>query len=186
MTTTLGIMSETRPARTGRTPLLNAETHERIVSAVRAGSYLDDAASLAGIGRSTLYLWLAEGKKAEQKHDNGQKLSDRDTTYLEFMDAVESARAEAQLRNVAIIQRAANEGTWQAAAWFLERTNPRKWGRHETVEIGVADDRPTEVSEIASLLDQRIARMRERSLGIIETDGIEVDETEPPNLSIAK
>lgn len=176
----------TKPARTGRPPLLNAETQEKIVSAVRAGSYLDDAAILAGISRDTLFLWLRHGRDAQTRRDTAEKLTDRETLYLNFFHAVESARAEAQLRNVAIIQRAANEGTWQAAAWFLERTNPRKWGRHETVEIGVADDRPTEVSEIASLLDQRIARMRERSLGIIEADGIEVDETEPPNLSIAK
>lgn len=176
----------TKPARTGRTPLLNPTTQERIVSAVRSGAYLDDAAALAGVGRSTLFLWLSEGKKAQQKEENAEKLTDRDRLCLDFLDAVESARAEAQLRNVAIIQKAANEGTWQAAAWFLERTNPKKWGRYETVEIGVAEDRPVEVSEIASLLDQRIARMRERSLAVIETEAVEADETEPPNLSIAK
>lgn len=186
MTTTLETMSAKRPAKPGRRQLLNAQTQERIVTAVRAGSYLDDAAALAGIGRSTLFLWLAEGRAAQQKAEAGQKLTDRETSCLDFLDAVESARAEAQLRNIAIVQKAANEGTWQAAAWFLERTNPRKWGRHETVEVGFADDRPLEVSEIASLLDQRIARMRERALGVIETDAIDADETEPPNLSIAK
>ena len=186
MTTTLTDMSQTRPAKPGRRQLLNDDIQEKIVAAVRAGSYLDDASALAGIGRSTLFLWLSEGRDAQAKAENGLALTNREKSCLEFMDAVESARAEAQLRNVAIIQRAANEGTWQAAAWFLERTNPRKWGRHETVEVGVADDRPVEVSEIASLLDQRIARMRERSLGIIEADGTEVEDTEPPNLSIAK
>jgi hypothetical protein len=87
---------------------------------------------------------------------------------------------------VAIIQKAANEGTWQAAAWFLERTNPRKWGRHETVEIGVAEDKPLESSEIATLLDQRIARMRERTIGAIEVEATESDENDPPSLSIAQ
>ena len=188
MTTTLGIMSDTQTptTRTGRTPLLNATTQDRIVSAVRAGAYLDDAATLVGISRQTLLLWMRNGRDAQDRLDIGETITDRDRLYLDFLNAVESARAEAQLRNVAIIQKAANEGTWQAAAWYLERTNPRKWGRHETVEIGVADDTPTEVSEIATLLDQRIARMRERSLGIIEADATEIDDTEPPSLTIAQ
>lgn len=176
----------TTPARTGRTSLLNATTKERIVSAVRSGAYLDDAASLAGVGRSTLFLWLAEGKNALEKRDNGEKLSDRDVLCLDFLDAVESARAEAQLRNVMIIQKAANEGTWQAAAWYLERTNPRKWGRHETVEIGIPEEQQVEPSDIAALLDQRIQRMRERSQGIIEAEASEIPDQEPPSLQIAR
>lgn len=179
-------MSEptTKPARTGRTPLLTPTTQERIVSAVRSGAYLDDAASLAGVHRATLFRWIAQGREAQEKLEAGGTLTDKERLVHDFCDAVETARAEAQLRNVAIIQKAANEGTWQAAAWYLERTNPRKWGRHETVEIGVADDRPAEISEIASLLDQRIARMRERSLGIIDVE--EADDQDPPNLQIAK
>lgn len=186
MTTTLTDMSQPRPARPGRIPLLNTQTQDKIVSAVRAGSYLDDAAALAGVSRHALFEWLAKGRQAQEKANTGHDLTDRETLYADFTDAVETARAEAQLRNVAIIQKAANEGTWQAAAWFLERTNPRKWGRFETVEVGVAEDRPVEVSDIASLLDQRIARMRERSLAVIDTEAVEADETEPPNLSIAK
>ena len=182
-------MSEptTKPARTGRTPLLNAQTQDRIVSAVRSGAYLDDAASLAGVHRATLFRWIAQGRDAQQKLEAGGTLTEKEQQVHDFCDAVETARAEAQLRNVAIIQKAANEGTWQAAAWYLERTNPRKWGRHETVEIGIADDEGVRtVSEIASLLDQRIALMRERSLGIIEAEAVEADETDPPNLQIAK
>jgi hypothetical protein len=177
---------QAKPTKPGRTPLLNAHTQDRIVSAVRAGSYLDDAATLVGISRHTLLLWLRNGRDAQDRHESGHKLTDRDRLYLDFLNAVETARAEAQLRNIAIIQKAANEGTWQAAAWYLERTNPRKWGRHETVEIGLSDDRPMEVSEIASLLDERIARMRERSLGIIDTDATDADDTEPPSLTIAQ
>lgn len=180
-------MGNTPATRTGRRPLLNPTTQERIVTAVRAGSYLDDAAALAGIGRPTLFEWLAKGREAQAKADRNETLTDRDRLYRDFTDAVETARAEAQLRNIAIIQKAANEGTWQAAAWFLERTNPRKWGRYETVEIGHADtENPRDPSDIASLLDQRIARMRERSLGIIDTDATEADDPEPPSLTIAK
>jgi hypothetical protein len=56
-----------------------------------------------------------------------------DTKYREFRDAVESARSAAEIRNVALIQKAANDGTWQAAAWYLERTAWQRWGRRTMV-----------------------------------------------------
>jgi hypothetical protein len=132
-----------------RPTLLTPEVQDRIVSAVRAGSYLDDAASMAGIGSSTLFLWLATGRQANEKRENGEVLTDRETLCMEFLEAVERARAEATLRNIAIIQKAAQDGTWQAAAWYLERTNPKKWGRHETYEVTGADGGPVQV-EVSS------------------------------------
>jgi hypothetical protein len=43
-----------------------------------------------------------------------------EVAFLEFLEAVEKARASAELRAVAQIQKAASEGTWQAASWYLE------------------------------------------------------------------
>ena len=52
--------------------------------------------------------------------------------------------------------------------------------------MGIVEDQQVrEVSEIAVLLDQRIARMRERALGAIDTTA-EDDTPEPPSLQIAK
>lgn len=129
----------------GRRTLLTPEVQEAIVTAVGVGAYLDDAASTAGIGPSTLHLWMATGRQARERSDAGEALTDREALCLEFMEAVEKARADASLRNIHIIQRAAQEGTWQAAAWYLERTNPRKWGRHETYEVTGAEGGPIRV-----------------------------------------
>jgi hypothetical protein len=37
--------------------------------------------------------------------------------------------------NVAVIQQAARSGTWQAAAWWRERTNPQQFGRKVQAEV---------------------------------------------------
>ena len=41
--------------------------------------------------------------------------------YLEFSDAVEKALAQAEVRDVVTVLKAADAGQWQAAAWRLER-----------------------------------------------------------------
>ncbi len=111
-----------RSGDTGRHSKLTPEVQERIVSAIRGGNYLEVAAQFAGIGTSTLYRWLAN---ADDPH--------ADPSYREFRDAVESARSAAEVRNVTLIQQAANDGTWQAAAWYLERTAWQRWGRRTMV-----------------------------------------------------
>ena len=54
----------------------------------------------------------------------------------------EKAEADAEVRNVAIIQRAADT-TWQAAAWWLERKHKAEWSSR--VEQTGADGSPVKV-----------------------------------------
>lgn len=176
----------------GRPTALTHEVQERIIQAVRGGSYLDDAANYAGIAERTLYRWLAKGRDAINAEELGYELTEQERLYGQFCQALLKARADATIRNLTLIQNAAQSGSWQAAAWFLERTNPRKWGRHETFEIeGVDRDTPQNRTDIALMLDERIARMRERASAIIETTGQPIDppdtaDTPAPNLKIAK
>lgn len=46
-----------------------------------------------------------------------------------FSADVEKAKARFVLRNLRVIRKAALAGTWQAAAWGLERTDPEHYGR---------------------------------------------------------
>ena len=94
----------------GRPTKCTPERQERILQAIRAGNYVETATLAAGIGKSTFYGWL-----------------DR---YPDFADAVQKARADAETRYVAVIEKAAGT-SWQAAAWWLERTAPDRWGRRE-------------------------------------------------------
>ena len=99
---------------------LTAEVQQRIVDAIAAGNYMETAAHYAGIHKDTLYEWLKRGRAAKKG----------DETYTAFAQAVEEALARAEIRDVALIARAA-EHVWQAAAWRLERRYPEKWGRRK-------------------------------------------------------
>jgi transposase len=131
---------------------LDEDKIARVVEALRAGNYMETAAAYAGISKSILYKWLADGREVRQKVAKGGIASDLEAKQLELLDAVEKARAEAEVRNVHLIQQAAQGGTWQAAAWFLERSHPGKWGRREKVEMSGPDGGPITLTGLADLM----------------------------------
>ena len=95
--------------RAGRPTKYNPLVQERIANALSAGNTRKDSAAYAGISEDTFALWLAK--------------------YPDFADAIEKAEADAAVRNVAIIGKAAQNGTWQAAAWWLERRRKSDWAQ---------------------------------------------------------
>ena len=127
--------------RTGRPPKITQrpdpnDTHtygSRILEALNAGAFLDDACAYAGISRTAAYESLTKGKDARallEEHDKTpEDLTDNQRAYLDFTNAVEKARATTTVQSLAVIRSAAAKGTWQAAAWYLERTHPAKYGR---------------------------------------------------------
>ena len=125
-------------ATRGRKTKLTPELLDRLSQALSAGNYVETACAYAGISQSVYYAWVTEAKKP-----NAKKI------YMEFMDTIERAKSVAEIRNLQIVQSAAqgdvNAGKnpeWRAATWFLERAYPRKWGRHERVELSGADGAP--------------------------------------------
>lgn len=115
----------------GRPTKLNDEIQARIVAFLGAGAYIETAAAAAGVSKQTLYNWLHRGADGERR-------------YVGFLDAVERAQSEADLRDLKTIREAAQNGVWQAAAWRLERRHPEQWGRRR-VEMTGADGGPVDV-----------------------------------------
>lgn len=134
-----------RPKGTTRLEL-DSELSARIITYIKAGSYVETAAAAAGVDRSTLHRWLKRGAEGAEPFAN-------------FADAVEAALAEAELRDLARIDRAA-ETQWQAAAWKLERRNPKSWGRREYAELTGGDGGPIRFERCSeSELDAEIERL---------------------------
>lgn len=122
----------------GSTPTLTEELIERLASTIRGGAYVETAAAFCGISKDTFYRWL---RMAES--DQATEL------LLKLSDAVKKAMAEAELRDLLVIDRAAQEGVWQAAAWRLERKYHDRWGRREKLQLEhtLPNKRPTEEME---------------------------------------
>lgn len=140
----------------GRPTKLTDEIQQKILQALAAGNYQDTAAAYAGISTSTFYNWLERGKTERIRVAAGEKPKKTEEIFVEFVDAIESARAQAEVRSVALIQKAANDGTWQAAAWYLERSHPQRWGRLNRTEISGPEGGPIETKIDIEALDAKI------------------------------
>lgn len=136
-------MDEANNKRTGRRPIiLDKGVQDNIVDAILGGNYLETAAAYAGVSRATLFEWLAKGREAQaQIQREEENLIPNAQVYADFLDAVEGAQARAEVQAVASLRKAGLEH-WQATAWWLERSRPRKYGRLERTEITGADGAP--------------------------------------------
>lgn len=147
-------------AKKGAPTKLNDEVQHKIITAIKQGNYIETAASYAGINKSSLYLWLKKGEREKQRVEKNSryKIKKSEEIYVNFSNAVEKALAEAEMRDVIRIDKAANEN-WQAAAWRLERKFPKKWGRK-------IEHTATVKTEIHNLSDEekkkRIKELREK------------------------
>ena len=141
----------------GRKTKLTPEVQETICNWLKLGYYQEDAAVMAGISPSTFYDWLKKGAIEDAKQEEIKALESGDPSlpaikedsdielvyiYSEFSEAVARARAEAEGAHIKNIRRAADNGTWQASAWFLERSFPKKWGKRSALEIDAQGDEP--------------------------------------------
>jgi hypothetical protein len=119
------------------------ERVERFLQAVKLGSTYRLAAAYAGISHETYATWL--------------------DTKPEFFAAVKEAEGAAVVGWLAKIEKAANEGNWQAAAWKLERRLPEDFGRkdRQSVELTGKDGGPVEVTSTGTLAD-RVAELAAR------------------------
>lgn len=129
-------------SKSGRPSKFCAEIAVSIVENLRLGNYIEHAAASAGITKSTLYAWMEKGRKEQERIEAGFEPNEENLEFLDFSYAVEQARAEAVSRNVSVIQKAAIGGSWQAAAWWLERTQPQLFGRKQHLEHSGAGERP--------------------------------------------
>ena len=106
----------------GRPTKYTEENLKIILDSIAMGMTQKDAAILAGIGEDTLSRWK--------------------TTKEGFADKLHQKEMECKQRNIALIQKAAKGGTWQAAAWWLERKYSDEFSLKHQVEHSGKDGEP--------------------------------------------
>jgi hypothetical protein len=114
-------------ARVGRPEKLTPALQDRIVAAVRAGAHYEVAARAAGVSRASFHRWRARGER------------ERSGRYHELHEALVRAEAECEVRQLALINRAAQQ-SYRPAAWLLARRYPERWGRRPAAASAAAAD----------------------------------------------
>jgi transposase len=129
-------------------PVLTTAAMKAICQGLALGMTREKAAARAGIARRTFYNWLQRGQVEEEG------------IYREFAEALDEADAQGQAHLLAIIQQATQTtpqgpGSWQAAAWLLERRHGYVRDGRLSVQITGADGGPVEVQAAPSISDVR-------------------------------
>jgi hypothetical protein len=137
---------------------LTPQLTKQFAEAISKGYTYNQACDLLHIGNATFHEWVARG---EGTHERPQTQA-----HADFAEAVKEAKAKRENRWQGVIEEAAIGGTWQAAAWLLERTNRKDFGRHESVEMTGKDGGPVEQritgdkqrEQVTALIDELAAR----------------------------
>lgn len=154
------------------------EVREKVVTALRGGNYRKVAAEYAGITYTTLRNWLL---LAEDPHAPPE--------YVQFLEDVTKAEADAEIVDIARIRQASADGSWQAAAWIRERKNPERWGKKDQATLAVtgADGGPLSIQHqigadpaaiiaLAAVLGNRFEERKDPLAQPIEVKGLPAPE----------
>lgn len=134
----------------GRPTALDDQTQAVIVRAISVGATFEAAANAGGVVYNTFNEWMKKGEAAK----SGK--------YRDFYEAVKKAKGNRQIRWLAQIEKAADGGNWQAAAWKLERTEPKNFGRQRVEHTG-ADGGPIQVQrDVRDLSDDELLEIIQR------------------------
>lgn len=157
----------------GRPSLFTPELQRLILTALRAGNYMNTVADAVGIGVATIHEWIARGEGRDP---------DRPQTpeFAEFAAEVKKALSLGEIAAIDRLQKAARGNVlrerttvkrgnetettekyyppvWQADAWFLERRYPDRWGRRERHEVVSPGSDRLEVGMTAGLSSDLMA-----------------------------
>lgn len=137
----------------GRPHMLDDLVAQRIVEAVELGAPLYLAAQAGGVTALTLRKWRLRGEAGEEP-------------FAAFLSRLEKARAGGAVNALKVIRKAAEQGTWTAAAWLLERRYPRSFAlrRNDAKEKPLTDEESLKcLEELKELgIDDVIASLKQK------------------------
>lgn len=104
----------------GHPPKFKQEITDKVLYAVGLGAPLNMACNYAGVDYSTFRKWVIAGESGEEQ-------------YIEFLQALKRAQGGAGVHWLEKINEAMENGTWQAAAWKLERKFYKDFSQHAPI-----------------------------------------------------
>ena len=127
---------------------LDEDKTAEMLRLIRNGVPTEVAAQVAGYRSSTLYSWKKRArdavKLAEGKKNGGVPKADE--PFVEFLEAIEGAEAEAEAFYVLKITAAAQGGDAKSAAWWLTHSSSReRWTEKQEMTLKHSGDQVIEV-----------------------------------------
>lgn len=126
---------------------MNEEQRDKLLLGIKSGTDLETSCHYAGLSVTEVYRMLERGKTEAEKIGAGNKPTVSERECFDLWESLKTARAEAIVRNVAVIQQAASSGTWQAAAWWLERQAPEQFSKSVADRRAVDKGEPKQIAE---------------------------------------
>ena len=144
-----------------KTVLLDVTKEQTLLDYIRIGTPVRKAVAASGIAEKTFYNWMSRGlaERERQALVPNAKNNPTEVVFLQFLQQVEQARAEAITKKVAVIAKSGNEGDWRAAAWWLERQVPEEFGKTDRFEIGGTNGEAIKVQVEMGDLEDKIAKV---------------------------
>lgn len=146
----------------GRPTRLTTEVRTRILRALDSGVSIDTAAQFAGVSLVTIRDWLYRGRNA------------KGGGYTSFLRAVEQRMATFEVALAAVISKAVQEGSWQAALAMLERRRSAAWARTERTEVsgpaGGPQEHQVQIVIVREPAQDWRARVAQQSEGVIDVE----------------
>ena len=148
----------------GRTlVLLDTIKRDELLNLIVLGLPVNKAVAMVNISESTFYGWMSRGMVERDRLAtiNGAKRKPEEAIYLNFLESLTRARAEAIAKKVAVISSTASQGDWKAAAWWLERQVPEDFGRVDKQEVLSHSVSEVRVTVTMGELQEKIAKVLE-------------------------
>jgi len=146
---------------------LTPELQEKIIQAIQVGNFFHVACEYAGISRAAGWKWLARGKDAiARAEEHETPVPEGERIYVEFVEAVMEARAQAEVRLVTSVVRAGTgeNADWRAAIEILRRGFKENWRDEAAIQLG------GEI-KVEGELDDGLARLEAVAQIIAESSG---------------
>lgn len=111
---------------------LTPAIHNAITDLVAQGNFLTVAVKAAGVSKATFTRWMDRASAFNQQNCTKKELMEM-RPFINLMNDVATASAQAESDRVKIIKDAGTNGSWSAAGWWLERRHSERWAKKQLV-----------------------------------------------------
>lgn len=120
--------------RRGRKGKLTESLIVQAEKLVLRGNFDITVCQALGITTQSWYRWLSDGEAIlENKPTSIEYTPEFEKLLCDFYYTIKKAQGQAEAELLGCIEKEARLGTWQAAAWILERKYRNRWAKEITV-----------------------------------------------------